>query len=417
MSRLDVTLDGDKVTAQVLAANGIPFGGFAVGFSAIRISRQRTGIHAFVRIALNDEHTLAYSVLNTDRDSDRVTLHNTAHKMMPEHLQSAYPKLHLKADLDAFCLALWPIYNQQFSASLVEGEPNENITWYCPPIVMRGAGTIIFAPGGSGKSHLAQSAAVSIDSGVSSLWGPILSAPVLYINLERNATSMRVRLSRINTALGLSQYRPLLMLTARGKSLDNIYEGARASIKEHGVEVVILDSISRTRAGDLNDNNPANQVVDMLNDLCPTWLAIGHTPAGDEGKLFGSVMFVNGCDIAVKLTRQTVDEKLGIGLEIVKANDTKLGQKEYFAFEFNGTGLAGLRKARIGEFADLENDHKVTRRELIRAFIFDNGGKATPAEMAKVLDLDYSNLYQVLRSDEFVKLPKEGKTQPYAVRG
>tara|TARA_Y100000310_G_scaffold343427_1_gene450992 strand:- start:199 stop:1446 length:1248 start_codon:yes stop_codon:yes gene_type:complete len=410
VSRLSVALDGDTVKAQVELAEKV-----YVRFSATRIARQRTGIHANVIIA-QGRNNLAWSVLNVERETDRTRLGNSAHRMLPDALKADYSKERLGADLHDFCLALWPAYNAQFTASLVEGEPDGEASWYCPPLVMEGAGSIVFAPGGSGKSHLAQTVAVSINSGIGNLWYPIRSAPVLYINLERNHQSMRVRLSRINQAMGLSQREPLLMLTARGKSLDNIYEGARASIKEHEVEVVVLDSISRTRAGDLNENSPANQIVDMLNDLCPTWLAIGHTPAADAGKLFGSVMFTNGCDIAVKLTSQTVEETLGIGLEIVKANDTPRGQKEYLAFSFNGTGLAGIRKAQKGEFADLEADRPVTRRELIKTFIFDNGGKATPAEMAEALDLDRANLYQILRSDDFVKLAREGKEQPYGVR-
>jgi archaellum biogenesis ATPase FlaH len=347
VSRLQAALDGDTVKAQVAVRDNVH-----VAFSATRITRQRTGIHANVMIA-QGRNNLAWSVLNVERETDRTRLSNSAHRMLPDALKGDYSKERLGADLHDFCLALWPIYNKQFTATLVEGEPDGRIEWYCPPIVMEGAGTIVFAPGGSGKSHLAQTVAVSVNSGIGNLWYPIRSAPVLYINLERNDRSMRVRLSRINQAMGLSQREPLLMLTARGKSLDNIYEGARASIKEHGVEVVILDSISRTRAGDLNDNSPANQIVDMLNDLCPTWLAIGHTPAADSSKVFGSVMFTNGCDIAVKLTSQTVDETLGIGLEIVKANDTQRGQKQYFAFSFNGTGLAGIRKANVSEFPNL----------------------------------------------------------------
>ena len=385
---LDIVLKDGTVETDVE-----PITGAKVKFSAVRITRQRTGIHANVRIT-QGVNSLAWTILNVERETDRTRLGNSAHKMLPDVLKQAYPKERLAADLHEFCLALWPIYNSQFTASLREGDPDGEVTWYCPPIVMEGAGTIVFAPGGSGKSHLAQSVAVSIDSGVSNLWNPIRSAPVLYLNLERNQKLMDMRLGRINQALGLSGRRPLVMLDARGKSMDNIYDGAQASIKEYGIEVIVLDSISASGGGDLNENAPANQMMDMLNDLCPTWLAVGHTPESNTNKLFGSVMYMNRADIGVKLTSQTVDETLGIGLEIVKANDTKRGQKAYFAFEFNGTGLAGIQKASAEDFPELAM--KSSLWESIRSVLSEK--PSTVTELVDELGIPAKTITSELRS-------------------
>lgn len=411
VSRLPVALDGDIVKAQVE-----PLEGMTVGFSASRINREKFTTHAFLTLTLNGQHTLAFSYMTTDRNTERVTLHNTAHAMMPEALREVYPKPVLKADLDDFCLKLWETYNSQFQATLVEGEPEWNIEWYCPPLVMKDAATILFAPRGGGKSQVAMTAAVSINSGISNIWGPMMSAPVLYVNLERSEASMRRRLGRINLAMGLSAREPLLMLNARGRSLDNIYEAGRSIVAQEGVEVVVLDSISRTQVGNLNDNEPGNKVCDMLSALSPTWLAIAHqtTPEGGKAKVFGSQMYENAADIVTRLTSQEEDGKLGVALEIVKANDTKLGQRHFLKYEFNGTGVESIKKTDLTEFPELDT-WVPSNRQKIKTFIYENGGRGTNKEISEGTGIDPSNVSKLLKGKEFYKLDREGREQPYGV--
>jgi KaiC/GvpD/RAD55 family RecA-like ATPase len=415
VSRLQVVLDGDTVKAQVE-----PLGKNTVDFTATRIVRERTGVKAFIRIALNGHNTLAYSIMNADRNSDRVSLHNSAHAMLPEQLQITYPKSHMKADLDDFCLTLWPTYNAQFGATKVEGEPDSTVEWYCPPLIMRDAATILFAPRGGGKSMTAMTAAVSVNSGTSNIWDPITSAPVLYINLERSELSMQRRLARINTALGLNPRETLLMLSARGKSLDNIYEGSRTTVKQEGVEVIILDSISRTQMGDLRDNEPANRVVDMLSDLSKTWLAVAHltSPEGEgKAKVFGSQMFENAADLVVKMTSQQEEDKLGVGMEIIKANDTKTGQHHFVKYTFNGRGVDTIQRTDLREFPELDA-RPLTLADEIAMYIDDSSNdQGTASEIARAIKRDQSYVSKILvrQTNRFFKLPKEGKEQPYGL--
>ncbi len=92
---------------------------------------------------------------------------------------------------------------------------------------------------------------------------------------------------------------------------------------EPAADVVILDSISRAGVGDLNENQPVNRAIDMLNRLAPTWLAIAHTPRADETHVYGSVHFEAGEDLGVGLIAQTSMDGLltGVGLRVDKAND------------------------------------------------------------------------------------------------
>jgi len=408
---LYLELDGDTVKAVVDLDGG------KVTFSARRVTQRDSGQHASISI---DQGTngLAWGWVNYERPSDRVTLGNSAYKNLPEPLKENYTSQQLKNDLDAFCKALWGVYNGRFEAVMVEGDPDTQVEWFCPPMVMQDASTILFGHRGGGKSLTGLAAAVSTQHGISNIWGPIEIANVLYINIERSKSSMARRVARINVALGLSAREPLLMLNARGKSLSHIYEAARRDITKHEVQVVFFDSISRAGAGDLNDNQPANQVMDMLSDLSPTWLAVGHMTASDGGKakVFGSQMYENAVDLAVKLTGDSSQEDtLGVSLEITKANDTALRQLVYIKYSFNGTGLVGIEPSSLRDFPDLDQQ-SLSKRETVKVYLRNHPeSQATPTEIAKDLSLKRENLYKILQGDDFVKLPKHGKEQPYGI--
>jgi hypothetical protein len=411
MSRLQVALDGDTVKAQVE-----PMTGVLVGFSAARVKNRNSGYHANVRITLSGQ-LLAGDLLNFEKNAQRVSLANAAHAMMPDVLKDEYSRLYLKRDLDEFAESIWSVYNGQFEAKWVEGDPESNARWLCPPLVMQDGSTILFGRRGGGKSVTAKAAAISTQHGISNLWNPIEVANVLYINIERGEDSMRRRVARVNVALGLSAYEPLLMLNARGKSLDNIYDAARKSIKQHEVQVVFFDSISRSGAGDLNENEPANLVMDMLSALTPTWLAIAHMTEQDGGKakVFGSQMYENAADVVVRLNSDSQGDSLGVGMEIIKANDTALGQNQYIRYEFNGTGLIGIRPSRLSEFPDLDQKPP-SNREKIATFIGNTPeSKATSSEIAKALALNQGTVSKILQQSMFTPLPKNGSERPYAV--
>lgn len=412
MSGLLVVLDGDTVKAQVE-----PLEGMKVGFSAARVHNRSSGYHASARITFNGK-LLAGDLLNFEKNAQRKTLGHDAHAMMPEDLRDAYPKLSLKRDLDEFCEAIWDIYNSQFKAELVAGDPDSNTEWFCQPMIMQEATTILFGKRGAGKSVTAMACAVSTQHGISNLWHPIETANVLYINIERGQKSMERRIARVNTALGLSAYERLLMVNARGKSLENIYDAARRSMRAHEVQIVFFDSISRAGAGDLNENQPANLVMDMLSALAPTWLAVGHMTEqeGGKSKVFGSQMYENAADVVMKLTGDSKGDQLGVGMEIVKGNDTALGQNQYLKYEFNGTGLAAITPSSLSEFPDLDQKEP-TNVEKIAAFISNTAGsKATASEIATALTMNQGSVSKILQRSMFTPLPKEGRERPFALR-
>jgi hypothetical protein len=390
-------------------------------YRAETIRAERTGTHARVSILMN-RVALSWSTLNVEKDEERVRLTNSAYRTIEERMNgfsSIFSKSSMKHELDIFCSGLWDAYIAQSMPQEMSGsaEPHPP-DFLLKPYMVRGAGTIIFAPPGRGKSFTLLAIGVSIDAGLQTLW-PSTQAKVLFINLERSASSVADRLGNVNQALGLPRTRPLLTLNARGRSLQDVLPAAKKAVLEKGVGCVMLDSISRAGLGPLNDDTSANRAIDGLNALCDTWLALGHTPRKDESHLFGTIHFEAGADIVVRLhSQQEEGGPLGVGLEIVKENDIGRQPMSIIAFEFGPLGMCGVRKAHPHEFPDVEAGKGMTMKEAIKAHLLDVG-KATATVIAEELGFHRTNVSHLLNHEKntFRVVEKRGRDVLYGVVG
>ena len=310
---------------------------------------------------------------------------------------------------------------EDMRASTVEeltGDP-ENVLppLICGPYVMDGAGSFLFGPPGKGKSTMALLMAVSMDAGVNHLW-PVQQRKVMYINLERDRSSMRRRLARVNYVLDLPENRPLLMLNARGSILSDLLDTIRSAISKYGVTGVFLDSVSRAGYGDLNDNSVANRVADALNGLGLWWVAIAHSPRGDDTHIYGSVMQDAAADIMINISAEGTGTELGIGLQITKANDQALtGEVEQFAIAYNEGGIVEVRRAHRTEFSELQMRKKLTLYEAVKDYLSRNGS-ATATLISDATGKRRDEVSRILndKRDQFVLLEKRGKEAVYGLK-
>jgi len=218
---------------------------FRITLRAAEIHRERTGVHARLEIAANNV-VLAWGVINTDKDEDRLRLSNSASKQLngsngyerrngsSDGSGILYDPKYLKKDVDDFCRGLWDAEVSRFEPTYAPGLDAAPPDFICEPFILRGGGTIMFAPPGRGKSYTTMLMAVSIDAGISNIW-PVTQARVMIINLERSGAQYMRRIGAINQALGLLRARPLAVLHARGRSLRDVIEGARRFIVREGI--------------------------------------------------------------------------------------------------------------------------------------------------------------------------------------
>jgi hypothetical protein len=387
--------------------------GQTITVRAENVRKERTGIHGKITILL-EGRAIAFDTFNVERSEERGRLAKAAIEQLPEELQGICPLAWLRSKLDAFTSELWEKAQERDKAEEeIPSGVTKPLVYMAEPYILRGGKTILYAPPGSGKSYTALLLAVSVDAGCSKLWN-VLKAKVLFVNLERSRESVSRRLGMVNQALGLPITRPLLMLHRSGRTLADVADVLQRDVKQRGVQLVILDSISRAGAGDLVDNQTANTVTDTLSRICPSWLALAHSPRADATHAFGSVHFDAGADLAVQLTSETVNDTLGVGLKITKSNDVPPGPVRALAIEF-GENSISVRQARPSEFGELTLTHKKSLSQEVRAFL-QAEGEATATQISEKLGRNRTNVATLLSSEAFTKTRKEGKNQFYGLK-
>ncbi len=403
--RNDEAIEWDKKVSSLL-----------LSFKAEKISEERTGIHARVTISAQHE-ILSWSYLNVERREDRSSLSGAAHSSLKT--DAVYSKDDLRHDLDSFCAGLWDFYLSRFTPmEMIGDEMPPALTFFLKPYILEGGGTILFASPGRGKSYSALIWAVLIDAGLS-IFFPVTQKRVLFINLERSGESLRRRLSMVNKALGLPPTRPLLTLNARGKSLSNVLPGCRRAIVKHNVGMVVLDSISRAGLGDLTENVSGNRVIDALSSLCPTWLALGHTPRASEEHMYGTIMQDAGADICIQLSSQLKDDGLlGIGYQITKQNDIGIHGQKIYALEFDENGLKAFRVAKSFEFPEIESKNRPDMLTTISEWIANQDLEdATATEVANEFGYNRTVISRLFnQSGKFKRTRKEKQSVYYGLK-
>jgi hypothetical protein len=328
---------------------------------AVNVRKERTGVHATVTIGLNST-ILEEDTFNVERREDRTRLGNAALKNAIIQDLAPRLKLILEHELLLFLRGLWEFEIGKNAPERRGGSYERKAPpWLLKPYILKGSGTILFGPPGRGKSWTAYAMAVMLDSGNGFFFDvPPEGAPAMIVNLERSAESVDARLADINGSLGLPREREILRLDRRGRKFQDVADSVARVVEREGVALVVLDSLSRAGYGDLNANEDTNRGMDALNALGTAWLAIGHTPRGDETHLFGSQMQDAAADVMVQLASEERTDQwgkaiLGVGVKGMKANDVRRPPLTILAYEFDDIGLTAIRKARPGEFLTIEN--------------------------------------------------------------
>lgn len=386
-------------------------------FAAESIRKERTGIHAKIAIGVNDKR-VGWTQFNVERDEDRVRLTNSAARHISPEILKVYPKDALKHDLDLFCYDLWSEWLACFPVERLGGDPDLGPPGFALwPYIVLGGGTIAFAPPKRGKSATALLMAVSVDAGSSQIWEVKQPRKVLFANLERSRTSLQRRIGATNRVLGLPVERELLFMQARGRTLWEIADGLEDCVKREGVEVVFLDSISRAGQGDLTENRPANSIMDTLNRICNTWLALAHTPRQTEAHAYGSIFFDAAADIILRFHTQRHPDgyRLGVGLHITDCNDFSAPPMDILALDFRDDALTEVRPARRGEFIEIEAGRTMTASDAVLEYL-TGFGKCDVGEIAEGCELDRSTVQKVVTTHSSIRREKEGKRFLYLVK-
>lgn len=400
-----------------------------LGFRAEGVRRERTGLHGKVTISAavttaagRQGPQLGYDTFNLGRQEDRRRLGQHSYKALARYNEFLCDEAALQEQLGLFCSGVEAAWLGQWCVEDLAPAPAATRAWYLRPYLLRGAGTILFAPPEAGKSWLLMLLAATMHHGIdaSGPFGIERQARVLFVNLERSAESVAIRLRGINRAIGVPEMSTLPVLNARGQPLPVVAHALERRSREVPIDIIFLDSLSRAGMGSLIDDTTAMGTVDLLNRTCGTWFALGHTPRnGAQDHLYGSIHWDAGADIMIHAKHQQTDDGFGQLLTMAKGNELGPGLRvpRYLRWWFKDDELMSVGLVESKDLPELAALAGSNGPPLKRLTAYVGGvGRVTTTGAAEALGLGASFVGQMLRGPGFQRLERVGQEVFYGLK-
>ena len=253
--------------------------------------------------------------------------------------------------------------------------------WQLYPFLRYLQPTVMYGPGGLGKSFLAVFCSVLVQTGVEFAGLKPLQGNVLYIDYEDVGDELNERVRAL--AMGIGGVTDGVEFKYRS-SHDVLYhdiDPLRRAVAENNISLVVVDSLGGAAAGQINDADVNIKVFNALRSLNVTALIIDHVSkdgSTDRGPI-GSVFKYNRARSVweVKKSQQVGETGSKVGLYHRKANSGKLQKPLGFSLEFIGepAEVVTVNEARVEDVPELEEG--LSWPDRIDNAIATNGGMET----------------------------------------
>ncbi len=216
--------------------------------------------------------------------------------------------------------------------------------WLLHPLILEDQPSILFGPGGLGKSLIALAAMLSLESGTPLLPGlqPTPGHRGIYLDWERTGTYEHG--TRYRRLLAGANLEPANVdgtyLSCTGSISDNLRHIKRV-IDNEGITFAIVDSAGFACGAEPEKAESALLFFDCIHQLGIPCLIIAHQTKGDtRGMPFGSVFWHNSARSTWEIrAQQTAGEStVSLGLFNRKSNVGSLAKPLGFRLEFHERG-------------------------------------------------------------------------------
>jgi len=225
----------------------------------------------------------------------------TARLTTINHLQKRVPDVGWAPMIDDFAIGVIESHRRGEPFELIgQRPPSERPTYLLSPVVRPGLPTLIFGPGGEGKTTIAMAVAVSVATGASVVpgWVPEVTGPVLALDFENDAERSDVIIRRIATGAGIAA--PLIHYRRCYGAFADQLEEVADFVSREAVALVLIDPVAHAEGTSQGDpREGALRMFDALRQLGTASLLIDHV-AGAElasqqqtARPYGSIFKVN----------------------------------------------------------------------------------------------------------------------------
>lgn len=221
--------------------------------------------------------------------------------------------------------------------------------------------TVLYGDGGVSKSLFQQALAIAIVQGHDEFLGMPLKkhGRVLYIDQENPKDIVLSRLQK----LGLTEadWDDLYYVWYGGVRLDEEPDKFYDAVAEFQPEIVFLDSFSRLQTAPENDAEVMNAIFNdaiypVARNLGVPVMALHH--ANKQGGIRGSTAIRNAADLALKVERETVGDRVSLDTYQLSPDKPRRGQSTFLSYKVVGLDEAGAQTE------DLDAEHRLVLRNM-----------------------------------------------------
>lgn len=168
-----------------------------------------------------------------------------------------------------------------------------SLPWVIRPLVHDQLPTVLFGPGGIGKSYLALWTALACEAGLTQSGFAATKTRTLYLDWEMEAEYMIDRTERLRR--GCADFSAALPFYRRCEApLADMQTELGQWVAEHGITYLVIDSLGPACGGDLASPDTAIRFFRALRSLRVSALVLAHVAKNAETKsIYGSVFFSN----------------------------------------------------------------------------------------------------------------------------
>jgi hypothetical protein len=283
---------------------------------------------------------------------------------------------------------------------------NPEIEFLLEPLLVKGHPSLIYAPGGAGKSFLAMFIALLVQNGLDLNFqktrDPI---NVLYLDWEMDEHEAQRRFAMLtqgDSDLMMPFYSQCVIPLA--DIIDNILQ----PLLKNDIKLVVIDSAAPALGGDINDASQVIRFFGAVRQLTATGITVlilthvskAHKEKDDAALPIGSVYFVNLSRLTWELKYHVEGHAVDLALFCRKSNFGKMPSVGFkLIFEDGFVFVSKLRNPdALGTTKDL------TQKEAILSVLLE--GPATVKEIADAVGISKEQVWARL-----AELKREGKVR------